>query len=91
MGIVLHDAGDAEFFLALFNLIPLPPFDGGHIAVILYEKIRDGIRRLMGKQPLGPADYTKLMPITYAMAALLMVLGVVIIIADVVNPIRLFG
>ena len=38
-----------NFFLALFNLIPLPPFDGGHIAVIFYEKIRDGIRRLMGK------------------------------------------
>ena len=80
-----------NFFLALFNLIPLPPFDGGHIAVILYEKIRDGIRKLMGKQPLGPADYTRLMPITYVMAALLMGLGVVIIIADVVNPIRLFG
>ncbi|WP_284853285.1 M50 family metallopeptidase [Corynebacterium sp. MSK072] len=80
-----------NFFLAIFNLIPLPPFDGGHIAVILYEKIRDGIRKLMGKQPLGPADYTRLMPITYVMAALLMALGVVIIIADVVNPIRLFG
>lgn len=80
-----------NFFLALFNLIPLPPFDGGHIAVILYEKLRDGIRRLMGKEPKGPADYTKLMPITYALAFLLMAVGALIIVADVVNPVRLFS
>ena len=80
-----------NFFLALFNLIPLPLFDGGHIAVIFYEKIRDGIRRLMGKEPKGPADYTALMPVTYVIAALLMTVGALIIVADVVNPIRLFG
>lgn len=80
-----------NFFLALFNLIPLPPFDGGHIAVIIYEKIRDFIRRLLNKDPLGPADYTRLIPVTYVMAATLMTVGVIIIIADVVNPIRLFG
>jgi len=80
-----------NFFLALFNLVPLPPFDGGHIAVIIYEKLRDGIRKLAGKPALGPADYTKLMPVTYVMAALLMGVGVIVIVADVVNPIRLFG
>ena len=80
-----------NFFLALFNLIPLPPFDGGHIAVILYEKVRDAVRRLLGKEPKGPADYTKLMPITYALAFLLMAVGALIIIADVINPVRLFG
>ncbi len=80
-----------NFFLALFNLIPLPPFDGGHIAVIIYEKIRDALRRLMGKKPKGPADYTKLMPVTYVLAFVLMAVGALIMIADVVNPIRLFG
>ncbi|OFP65421.1 signaling protein [Corynebacterium sp. HMSC074C01] len=80
-----------NFFLALFNLIPLPPFDGGHIAVIIYEKIRDALRRLMGKEPKGPADYTKLMPVTYVLAFVLMAVGALIMIADVVNPIRLFG
>ena len=80
-----------NFFLALFNLIPLPPFDGGHIAVIIYEKIRDALRRLMGKDPKGPADYTKLMPVTYVLAFVLMAVGALIMIADVVNPIRLFG
>ncbi|WCZ32748.1 M50 family metallopeptidase [Corynebacterium massiliense] len=80
-----------NFFLALFNLIPVPPFDGGHVAVIVYEKIRDAIRRLQGKAPAGPADYTKLMPLTYAIAAILMGLGAIFIVADVVNPVRLFG
>lgn len=80
-----------NFFLALFNLIPLPPFDGGHIAVIVYEKIRDALRRLLGKEPKGPADYTKLMPVTYVLAFILMAVGALIMIADVVNPIRLFG
>ncbi|NLZ57220.1 MAG: site-2 protease family protein [Corynebacterium sp.] len=80
-----------NFFLALFNLVPLPPLDGGHIAVILYEKIRDFFRKLRGKGPGGPADYTKLMPITVGMAALLLSIGAIVIVADVVNPIRLFG
>src|SRR5699024_1027230 len=56
-----------NFFLALFNLVPLPPLDGGHIAVVLYERIRDFFRKLRGKTPGGPADYTRLMPITVGM------------------------
>lgn len=78
-------------FLALFNLIPLPPLDGGHIAVVLYEKVRDLFRKLRGLEPGGPADYTKLIPITLGVASVLMAVGLLVIIADVVNPIRLFG
>lgn len=80
-----------NFFLALFNLVPLPPLDGGHIAVVIYEKIRDFIRGLRGIAPGQPADYTKLMPITYVMSAVLLGIGALVIIADVVNPVRLFG
>ena len=80
-----------NFFLALFNLIPLPPLDGGHIAVVLWEKTRDGIRRMRGLPSGGPVNYEKLMPLTYAMATLLMGVGVLVIIADVVNPVKLFG
>ncbi|MDU0477952.1 site-2 protease family protein [Staphylococcus chromogenes] len=79
-----------NLFLALFNLVPLPPLDGGHIAVVIWEKIRDFFRGLAGLAPAGPADYLKLMPITYAMSAALLVVGVLVIVADVVNPIRIF-
>ncbi|MHA2789234.1 M50 family metallopeptidase [Corynebacterium sp. S7] len=80
-----------NFFLALFNLVPLPPLDGGHIAVVLYEKVRDLFRRLRGLGPGGPANYEKLMPITMVMAGILLTVGLLVIIADVVNPISLFG
>ncbi|AGF72762.1 M50 family metallopeptidase [Corynebacterium halotolerans] len=80
-----------NFFLALFNLIPLPPLDGGHIAVVLYEKIRDLFRRMRGKPAGGPANYEKLMPVTYVMAAALLSVGAIVIVADIVNPVRLFG
>jgi len=79
-----------NYFLALFNLIPLPPLDGGHIAVVIYEKIRDAIRRLRGLAPAGPADYTKLMPVTYVASLALLLIGGLVIVADVVNPIKLF-
>lgn len=91
MEYVLLDACQPEFFLALFNLIPLPPLDGGHIAVVIYEKLRDLLRKARGLEPAGPADYTKLMPLTVGVAALLMGVGALVIIADVVNPIKLFG
>ena len=80
-----------NFFLALFNLVPLPPLDGGHIAVVLYEAIRDRVRRLRGLPPGGPVNYEKLMPLTYTMAALLLGVGVLVIIADVTNPVKLFS
>ena len=80
-----------NYFLALFNLIPLPPFDGGHIAVVLYERMRDFFRKLSGKAAGGPADYTKLLPVTYVIAAALMSVAAIIIVADFVNPIRLLG
>ncbi|MCK7676802.1 site-2 protease family protein [Corynebacterium sp. CCM 9186] len=80
-----------NFFLALFNVVPLPPLDGGHIAVVLWEKLRDAVRRLRGLPSAGPADYRGLMPLTYTVAALLLTVGVVVIAADVVNPIRLPG
>ena len=79
-----------NLFLAAFNLVPLPPLDGGHIAVVIYERIRDFFRKLRGLAPGGPADYTKLMPITYAATLVLLVFGATVIIADVVNPVKIF-
>lgn len=80
-----------NFFLALFNLVPLPPLDGGHIAVIAYEKVRDLFRRARGLAPGEPVNYEKLMPLTYTMAAMLLLIGLFVMVADVINPVRLFG
>ncbi|MCS4536303.1 RIP metalloprotease [Corynebacterium sp. HS2168-gen11] len=80
-----------NFFLAFFNVLPVLPLDGGHITVVLYEYVRDKFRKLRGLAPAGPVNYEKLMPVTVAAVALLMGVGVLVILADLVNPIRMFG
>lgn len=80
-----------NLFLGAFNLVPLTPFDGGHIAVVVYEKIRDALRRMRGLAPGGPADYEKLAPVTIAVFVLLMGVSAIVITADLVNPILLTG
>lgn len=80
-----------NLFLGAFNLVPLTPFDGGHIAVVFYEKIRDALRRVRGLAPGGPADYEKLAPLTMAVFVLLIGVSAIVITADFVNPILLTG
>lgn len=80
-----------NLFLGAFNLVPLTPFDGGHIAVVFYEKIRDAVRRSRGLAPGGPADYEKLAPLTMAVFVLLIGVSAIVITADFVNPILLPG
>ncbi|WP_275898237.1 M50 family metallopeptidase [Dietzia sp. Alg238-R159] len=80
-----------NLFLGAFNLVPLTPFDGGHIAVVFYEKIRDALRRLRGLAPGGPADYEKLAPLTMGVFVLLIGVSAIVITADFVNPILLPG
>ncbi len=80
-----------NLFLGAFNLVPLTPFDGGHVAVVFYEKIRDALRRLRGLAPGGPADYEKLAPVTMAVFVVLLAVSVIVITADLVNPILLAG
>jgi len=79
-----------NFVLGAINLVPLLPFDGGHIAVAVYEKIRNLIRSARGVIPAGPVDYTKLMPATYAILVVVVGYMALTVTADLVNPIRLF-
>nr|CTQ96772.1 Membrane-associated zinc metalloprotease [Kibdelosporangium sp. MJ126-NF4] len=78
-----------NFFLGVFNLLPLLPMDGGHIAVTWYEKIRDKIRGLRGRPAIGPVDYTRLATVTMALVVVGGLFVVLTITADIVNPIRL--
>lgn len=79
-----------NFFLGLFNLVPLLPLDGGHMAIVGYEKGRDTVRRWFGRTAAGPVDYMKLMPLTYAVVVVLGAFMVLTLTADIVNPIQLF-
>ena len=79
-----------NFVLGAINLVPLLPFDGGHIAVAIYEKVRNMLRAARGLMPAGPVDYGRLMPATYVILFVVVGYMALTVTADLVNPIRLF-
>jgi membrane-associated protease RseP (regulator of RpoE activity) len=79
-----------NLFVGLFNLLPLLPLDGGHLAVLAYENARDKLRRVFGyRGEFQRVDFTKLLPLTYAVVLAFVGLTLWIMGADIVNPIRL--
>lgn len=73
--------------LFVFNLIPLLPLDGGHIAGALWEAIRRGWATLRRRPDPGPVDMAKLMPLTFAVVIVLGGMSALLIYADIVKPI----
>ncbi len=73
-----------NFFLGLLNLLPLPPFDGGHAAVATYEAIRG---RIAG-HPYR-ADMAKLLPVAYGVIGILAFVGLSSVYLDLVDPIKI--
>ncbi len=78
-----------NFFIGMFNFIPLLPLDGGHIASATWEGLRRTFARLRGRPDPGYVDAAKLLPVAYVVASLLLVMGVVLIIGDLVVPLHL--
>jgi len=79
-----------NFVLGAINLVPLLPFDGGHIAIAVFEKIRNVFRSARGMAAAAPVNYLKLMPATYIVLVVVVGYMLLTVTADVVNPIRLF-
>lgn len=77
--------------LFVFNLIPLLPLDGGHVAVALWDGLKRAWARLTNRPPPEPVDATKLVPVTFVVVVALIVMGAVLILTDIVNPVSLFG
>jgi membrane-associated protease RseP (regulator of RpoE activity) len=77
--------------LFVFNLIPLLPLDGGHVAGAIWESIKKAWARLRHKPDPGYVDVAKGLPIAYGMSLVLITMSVLLIYADIVKPIDIFG
>ena len=75
--------------LFVFNLIPLMPLDGGHVAGALWEGLRRRVAKLFKRPDPGPVDTAKLVPITVVVSGVLVVMTLLLVYADIVNPISL--
>ncbi|GAA2284231.1 M50 family metallopeptidase [Glycomyces scopariae] len=80
-----------NYFIGVFNLLPLLPMDGGHIAIAWYERFRSWVAAKRGRPDPGRVDYLKLMPLTYAVIVVLGGFMLLTITADIVNPITIFN
>jgi membrane-associated protease RseP (regulator of RpoE activity) len=78
-----------NFFVGIFNLLPLLPLDGGHIAISWFERARSWAYARLGRPDPGRVDYYKMMPVTYVVIFIMAGFFLLTIAADIVNPIRL--
>ncbi|MFE7133164.1 M50 family metallopeptidase [Streptomyces sp. NPDC057638] len=75
--------------LFLFNMLPLLPLDGGHIAGALWESVRRNVARLFRRPDPGPFDVAKLMPVAYVVAGIFICFTLLVLVADIVNPVKI--
>jgi membrane-associated protease RseP (regulator of RpoE activity) len=78
-----------NIFVGLFNLLPILPLDGGHMAVAIADEVRALFARIRRKPRPAPIDVNVLTPITGVVVVLLGILTVLLVVADIINPVSL--
>jgi membrane-associated protease RseP (regulator of RpoE activity) len=78
-----------NIFVGIFNLLPILPLDGGHMVVAIADEIRAFFARLRGRPRPAPIDVTVLSPITMVVFVILACLTLLLLVADVINPVTL--
>jgi membrane-associated protease RseP (regulator of RpoE activity) len=83
--------GSLNIALFVINLVPLTPLDGGHVVSAAWEGIRRFFAKLFGRKDPGPVDAAKLMPLTFAVVILFGGMTALLVYADIVKPVNIFG
>ncbi len=78
-----------NIFVGIFNLLPILPLDGGHMAVAIADEARALFARLRRKPRPAPINVNVLTPITGVVVVLLGILTIILVIADIINPVSL--
>lgn len=90
VGTMISMLASLNMALFVFNLVPLLPLDGGHVAGALVEGVRRLLARLRGRSDPGAVDMSRLLPLTNAVAIVFLLMTVLLLYADIVKPITLF-
>jgi membrane-associated protease RseP (regulator of RpoE activity) len=85
---LVFTAAQLNLFVGIVNLLPLLPLDGGHIAIVWYEKARAFLARRRRRPDPGRVNILKVLPAAYSVFAVIVVLSVILIYADIANPIK---
>jgi membrane-associated protease RseP (regulator of RpoE activity) len=88
LGDVLKMLAALNLALFAFNMIPLVPLDGGHIASAFWQGIKNGWARLRGLPRPRPVDVARMMPLAYGVFGVLIVMGAVLVLADIFAPVQ---
>jgi membrane-associated protease RseP (regulator of RpoE activity) len=89
LSFIILIAASLNMILGVANLLPLLPMDGGHVAVVVWERVRAWLARLRGRADPGLVDYRKLVPVSFSIFLVLVVFSAILIYADIVNPVNI--
>lgn len=91
VAIMLSILASVNLFLFAFNMLPILPLDGGHMAGAIWESVKKWTARIFKRPDPGPVDVALLTPVAYVIVACFLVFSVILLVADLINPVKLFG